>query len=137
MDILAKIQRFCSYQERSTQEVRTKLYAFSTSKSEIEKIIAQLQDEGFINEERYATSFVRGKLRINKWGKIKISQALKQKDITSNIIKAALESIDENEYVETLRSFLYKQKSRYPDKQKLVNLALSHGFEYNLIEKFI
>jgi regulatory protein len=137
MDILAKIQRYCSYQERSKQEVYTKLYALSTSKSEIEKIIMQLQNEGFINEERYAKSFVHGKLRINKWGKIKISQALKQKGIASSTIKQALESIDESEYIEILQSFLHKQKSRYPDRQKLVNLVLSHGFEYDLIVKFI
>ena len=91
---LQKIKYFCSYQERSHQEVKEKLYSFGLYKYEVEALVAQCIEENYLNEERYALAFAGGKFRINNWGRLKIKFALKQKRISEYCIKLALNSID-------------------------------------------
>ena len=76
VNILAKVQSYCSYQERCQQEVRDKLYQWKLSDEKAELIIKQLIEDDFINDERFAINFARGKFRIKKWGRIKIKSEL-------------------------------------------------------------
>src|SRR5687767_2477337 len=87
---LAKAQKYCAYQERCQQEVRSKLYGWGLWKEAVEGIIAELINENFINEERFAIAFAGGKFRIKKWGKTKIKLELKKRDISDYCIKQAL-----------------------------------------------
>ena len=72
-----KAADYCSYQERSQQEVRNKLYTYGLHKDDVEDILTDLVLEGFINEERFSTAYVGGKFRMKKWGRLKIIQGLK------------------------------------------------------------
>ncbi|MBP9099229.1 MAG: RecX family transcriptional regulator, partial [Ferruginibacter sp.] len=74
-----KIRHFCSYQERSHQEVKEKLYGFGLYKVDVETLLSEMIEENYLNEERYAIAFAGGKFRIKKWGKVKIRYELKQK----------------------------------------------------------
>ena len=74
-----KIKHYCAYQERCHGEVRNKLYSFDLKKKNVEDIIARLIEEDYLNEERFALAFARGKFRMKRWGKEKIFFALKQK----------------------------------------------------------
>ena len=104
-----------------------------------EQIIIQLMQEDFLNEERFARSFVRGKFRIKKWGRIKIKQELKFREISSPIIRLALTEIEETEYIATLRQLAEKKllliKERNPCKKrsKLSNYLLQKGYESQLV----
>jgi SOS response regulatory protein OraA/RecX len=77
--ILEKAKKYCSYQERSQQEVRDKLYEWGLHRNEVEQAIAQLVSENYLNEQRFAIAYAGGKFRMKGWGKIKIKLALKQK----------------------------------------------------------
>src|ERR1700740_1004357 len=88
-EILIKISAFCAYQERTQKEVRDKLYAFELNKDTAEAIIVKLIEENFINEERFAKVYAGGKFRIKKWGRRKIEEALKQKEISDYCIRQA------------------------------------------------
>lgn len=98
-----KIEAYCAYQERCDQEVRKKLQSWSLHAEDVDILIADLISHSFLNEERFARSFVSGKFRMKKWGRIKIKQHLKRKGISDYSIRSGMEEINEAEYQETLR----------------------------------
>ena len=61
---LQKIKHFCSYQERSHQEVKEKLYSFGLYKADVELLLSQMIEENYLNEERFAIAFAGGRFRI-------------------------------------------------------------------------
>ncbi len=136
---LVKMQSWCAYQERAQQEARDKLYAFGLWPDAVENIISQLIQDNFLNEERFAIQFAKGKFNIKKWGRIKIKQELKQKRITEYCLKKALDQFDEEEYMATLKKIietkrrLTKESNAIKLKFKLMSFALSRGFERDLI----
>lgn len=133
-EALNKAAAYCTLCERCTSEVSKKLTAWGVAPAEQEKIIERLQDEGFINELRYCRAFVNDKLRFNRWGRIKITAALYEKRLPREYITQAIEQIDEEQYMQTLRDLIAaKQKELKSDdfatKQKIVRFAASRGFE--------
>lgn len=136
-----KARNFCDYQERCIYEVKTKLLQWSASEESIEKIITQLEDEDFINEERYAIAFANGKLRNNKWGKTKIFYALSKKHVPEIYIQMALNEIEDEEYINVLKSIISSKKISEKDdfkrKAKMVNYCKQKGFQTSLVFKVL
>jgi len=134
-----KLMQFCAYRDRSHKEVEEKLSKMNMIPAAQEQIIIQLMQEDFLNEERFARSFVRGKFRIKKWGKIKIKQELKFREISAPIIKNALTEIDQQAYTSTLYELaekklrLLKEPDKFKKKRKLVDFLLRKGYESNLV----
>ncbi|MFY7899104.1 MAG: regulatory protein RecX [Chitinophagaceae bacterium] len=134
-----KLRHFCSYQERSHQEVLEKIYSFGIYKSDAEVLITQLIEENYLNEERFAIAFVGGKFRIKHWGRKKIEYELKQKKVSTYCIKKALKTIDEADYLQTLQSLVNKKweslkAEQYLNRQAKTMAYLSQkGFEPSLI----
>ncbi|TKB97869.1 regulatory protein RecX [Pedobacter cryophilus] len=134
-----KAESYCAYQERSQYEVRGKLLDLGMRYDELEEIIAYLIENNFLNEERFANAYARGKLRIKGWGKNKIAQGLKFKQVSLPLVKKALKNLDETEYLEKLKEVLdkknesVKEKTAYQRNFKLTQYALSRGFERDLI----
>ena len=136
---LMKMQSWCAYQERCQQDARTKLYELGLWPEAVENIIVKLIEDNFLNEERFATAFARGKFTIKKWGRIKIKQELKQKRVGDYCLKKAMQQIDETEYMATLKKLidskrkLINEKSPIKLKYKLMNYVLSKGYEKDLV----
>jgi regulatory protein len=136
---LNKAMTLCSRQELCSEDVRNKLLIWGVVKDDIEKIISILIKENFINESRYATAFVRDKFNYNKWGKIKITAHLRAKKLSPDIIRTALDLIDNEQYVKILRGLIndhrrsVKAKNQYDLKAKLLRYGLSKGFESSLL----
>lgn len=136
-----KIASYCVYQERCQQEDRNKLYSYELFSVQVDELLAWLITENFVNEERFAKTFAGGKFRIKKWGKFKITQALKQKDISDYCIRKGLAEIDETNYQETIHLLLKKKLSEltpkslnpYQLKDKASKFVISKGFEPNLV----
>lgn len=134
-----KAEAYCAYQERSQYEVRGKLIQLGIRGDELEEIILHLITENFLNEERFAKAYALGKLRMKSWGKNKIAQGLKFKQVSAPLIKKALQNLDEEEYLEKLKVLLekkaenIKEKVAYQRNYKLTQYALSRGFEQDLI----
>lgn len=135
-----KIAAFCAYQERSQQEVRDKLYSYGLFSEEVEGLISLMITENFLNEERFAQSYVRGKFNLKKWGKIKIEQGLKQHRLTANCIKSGMREIEPDQYWETLLGLAQKKWDTTHDtdlfkkKVKVHRYLLSRGFENDLVQ---
>ena len=142
-ELLCKAASYCSISEHCVSEVEDKLNAWGVSDTDKHKIIDRLISEDFINEKRFCTYFVKDKFRFNKWGKFKISYALKAKGLDKGIIDDALNTIDDGEYEELLASLLktklvgLKYEFEYEKQGKLFRFAQSRGFENNIIERVL
>lgn len=136
---LSRAMALCSRHEYCIDDIRTKLQGWGVGDNDSEKIIRTLIKENFLNENRYTDIFAREKFKFNKWGKVKINAHLKSKKIPPEIIKAALNSIDNELYIQTLKDLLsehrkhVKAKNPYELKGKLLRYGLSKGFESNLL----
>jgi regulatory protein len=134
-----KIQAYCAYQERCHLEVEKKLKSWGLIPEAIDMLVGELMQHNFLNEERYARSFARGKFRIKKWGRIKIKLELKKRSIHAKCIEFAMQEIDPDAYYETLKELLQKKSTLekelhpYKRKVKLTRYLVSRGFEYDLI----
>ena len=133
--IMEKIKRYCAYQERCKQAVRNKLYEWSVKNDKIEQIINELEEEGYVNEARFAEVFVRGKFNIKSWGTQKIIAELKRRNISDSCIKNAVNEIDRKLYLEKLHKLTqkwlheHKHESKSNQKQKLFRYLFSKGYE--------
>lgn len=135
--ILKKVLRYCAYQDRCTHEVRMKLATFDMPDSEKGKIVKLLVDEGYLDDERYASTFVRSKIHLKKWGVNKIRMALKMKGISEGIISNALSEIDpeiyKDELIKVLKAKKINESDPYKKKAKLAQYAIQKGYEPSLV----
>ncbi|OOQ62182.1 regulatory protein RecX [Mucilaginibacter pedocola] len=135
---LKKAEHYCAYQERSQQEVRDKLYEWGLYTTAVENIITQLIESNFLNEERFAKAYTSGKFNQKHWGRIKIKQGLKQKNVSPILIKKALQTLDLDDYIATLTRLITKKAGTVAESNtakrnyKLQQYALSRGFEPEL-----
>src|SRR5688572_16100479 len=142
---LQKLRHYCAYQERCHMEVKEKLYSFGLRKQMVEESIAQLIEEDYLNEERFAMQFAGGKFRMKQWGRIKIKHALKQKQVSTYCISKAMKEIDDADYEKTLRK-LAKQKwdsvkgvgvNGFVKMGKTHDYLMQKGFEPELIKQVL
>lgn len=137
-----KLQHYCAYQDRCHYEVRSKLLDLGVYGDTLEEVIADLVKDNFLNEERFARSYARGKFRMKKWGKQKITSNLKMKKISAYCIRKAMTEIDEVEYEETLKEIIMKRMGDKADWdyalfQKTGKYVLSRGYESSLVWQMI
>ena len=137
-EALIKLQKYCAYQDRCHQEVRYKLLSLKVYGDELEEVIADLISEKFLDEERFACSYARGKFGIKKWGRMRIIRELKKRAISDYCIRKAMKEIDADDYLIALDNIMEKKlaslktDNEYERKQKLVNYAFSRGYESDL-----
>lgn len=134
-----KIEYFCKYQERCHQEVISKLYTFRLSASEIDQVVVQLIENDFLNEERFACAFARGKHRIKSWGKIRIISELKFRHISQYNITKALREISAEEYNTTFHKSADKhwenrrETNKTEKRKKFCDYMMRKGYESNIV----
>ncbi|WP_394995261.1 regulatory protein RecX [Emticicia sp.] len=143
-DILVKAANFCAYQERTHAEVRERLQKWEVWGDDAEEIIAYLITENFLNEERFAKIFAGSKFRVKQWGRQKIKYELKARKLSEYCIKVGLAEIEDDDYIETLKTILDKKKHELRTekqslilKQKLARYAIGKGFESALVWEMI
>ena len=142
-EIKRKLEQYCVYQDRCHKEVEQKMRDYNLIPEAKEVILLDLMKDNFLNEERFAKSFARGKFRIKSWGKQRIVRELKFKDISAYNIKTALKEIDEDEYLKTInritenRNEVISEPNIYKKKRKLIDFLMRKGFETDLIYKTV
>ena len=134
-----KLEGYCTYQERSHQEVRQKLMNMHMIPEAIDVIIIHLLEHNFLNEERFAKAFVRGKFNIKKWGKRRLYLELNKKDVVKSNIIAAISEINDESYYKTFNNLAEKQflaikeTNKLKKKKKLIDYLLYRGWESHLV----
>ena len=134
-----KLEHYCAYQERCHKEVVEKLWSMKMIPQAIDSIIVHLIENNYLNEERFACSFARGKHRIKFWGKIRIVNELKFRNISQYNINTALKEISTQEYATTFHLVSERhwnsiaEQNPLKKRKKFCDFLLRKGFESNLI----
>ena len=138
-EIEGKLQYYCSYQDRCHKEVIQKLKTFRIDSHQSQEVISNLIKENYLNETRFSKSFVRGKFNIKNWGKVRIINELKQRNISPYNITNGLKEIEEGDYLNKLEEIFNKKLSSLENlsttlkKKKMISYLLYRGWESNLI----
>ncbi len=138
-EIKRKMERYCVYQDRCHFEVEQRLREYRLIPIAKEEILLHLMEHDFLNEERFAKSFARGKFTIKNYGKVRITLELKRRNISDYNIKTALKEIDSDKYIQVLdsisrrRNEAIKETNVYKRRKKLTDFLLRKGFENHLI----
>lgn len=134
-----KLEYYCAYQERCHQEVRQKLVTMHMIPEAIDIIIVHLLQHNFLNEERFAKTFVSGKFRIKAWGRRRLIFELKKKDVGKVNINQALAEIENTEYIEVFNELAekrlqnIKESNKFKKRKKLIDYLLYRGWESHLV----
>jgi len=134
-----KIRAFCVYRERSQTEVREKLYTYGLISEVREQLLMELIQDNYLNEERFARAFVRGKFNIKKWGRLKIKKELYKHQLSDYVLRKAFAEIDEQDYQKTLEELLAKKMREtqaandFQRKGKVARYMINKGFEPDLV----
>ena len=134
-----KLEYYCAYQERCHNEVIEKLKNLKMTAQEIDEVVVYLIEHNFLNEERFACSFARGKHRIKSWGKIRIVNELKFRKISQYNINTAIKEITPDEYLETFHKLsenhweTMRENNILKKRKKFCDFLLRKGFESNLV----
>ncbi|MCS6975111.1 MAG: RecX family transcriptional regulator [Cyclobacteriaceae bacterium] len=139
--IRKKIYRYCAYQERSHEEVKNKLYELGLGSSQVNRLLTELIETGFLNEERFARAFAGGKFRLKKWGRLKIIRELEKHRLTPACIRLGLQEIDEESYRKTLNELLVKHldtlrhrvSNIFQLRDRLSRFLIQKGYEPELV----
>ena len=140
---IQKLKQYCAYQERCHSEVREKLFQLGVRRSDHDELIATLIEQNYLNEERFAIAYARGKFRMNQWGKIKIAAELKKRRISEYLVKKAVKQIDDKEYLQTLKKLVAKYNASSKNKPELIRKKrttdhlLQKGFEWGLVSELV
>lgn len=144
MELLHSISRYCTYQERCHQEVRSKLLELGVRFEALENQIALLIEKDLLNEERFARAFARGRFRIKKWGRVKIIQELKRRQISPFLVTRALSEINPSDYYGVLEQLasrklesLDKESNAFKKYQKAYRFLIQRGFEAQLVNEVL
>jgi regulatory protein len=138
-EVETKLQYYCSYQDRCHKEVHEKLRTFNIIPDGVNQIISNLISENFLNETRFSKSFVRGKFKIKNWGKFRIINELKMRNISTYNMNQGLKEIDEIEYQNKFEEIFNKKLSSLKGldpivkKKKILSYLLYRGWESSLI----
>ena len=138
-EALVKLQKYCAYQDRCHKEVEQKLKQMHMIPEAIERVIVDLIQDNHLNEERFAKAYVRGKFSIKKWGKVRLTLELKQRQISQYVIKTALAEIDPEEYLQTFHKLAEKkalnmsESNPFKRKKKLADYLIYRGWESHMV----
>ena len=92
-----------------------------------------------MNESRFACSFARGKHRIKFWGKVRIINELKFRNISTYNINLALKEITAEEYEANFNALAernwhsIKEANGLKKRKKHCDFLLRKGYESNLV----
>ncbi|MDX1906599.1 MAG: regulatory protein RecX [Bacteroidia bacterium] len=139
-DLLARLYRYCAYQDRCRQEIEEKLAAWDIPQEEVPGILAHLEAEKFLDEKRFTRSFVRGKFFHAGWGRVKIRYELRQKGIPDALSRTVMaEEIPDETYMDTLAALARKKYASLTRdtgitrQQKVIRFLVQRGFEWEKI----
>jgi regulatory protein len=135
--------RYLGRRDHTSAEIRQKLKKKGFSESITDKLIDELFQKNYLNDEDFAIKFCTEKANLYQWGPEKIKSALFQKGIHREIIQKSIKKIEENlPQVQICVDLTLKRKKHFlreqdPGKRKLkiYNYLRGRGFSGTVISK--
>lgn len=142
-DPLSAMMRYCAEAEHCEKDVRLKLFKWQLPQEEVDDIMEKLRRDNYLNDARYASSFTNDHLKFNQWGRNKIRYSLIEKNIPEHEIEKALAKIDEDDYINLLKSLLNTKAMEIADEpapekmNRLYRFAIGRGFEEEIVREIV
>jgi len=143
MNIRDYALKLLKYRARSEKELRGRLKTKGFSETEIDNLIAEFKEKGFIDDSKFSYLFAYDKLTIQKKGPKLIEwELLKlgvEKGIVEETISKILQEVDEEKII---KEFLKREISSHKifdkkEKRKLYSKLVRRGFNYYSIENVL
>jgi regulatory protein len=138
-EALKKLEKYCAYQERSHKQVYQKCRDYGLTEDEANQILIELISSNFLNEQRFAEAYVKGKFKVKSWGKQKIVNGLNNAGVSKKLIENSMDKIDPKVYLQTLISLAEKKRTTLKtgtEFEKIIKIQrylLSKGYKYDEI----
>ena len=140
-EALKKLEKYCAYQERSHKQVYQKCRDYGLTEDEANQILIELISSNFLNEQRFAEAYVKGKFKVKSWGKQKIVNGLNNAGVSKKLIENSMDKIDPKVYLQTLISLVEKKRTtlktgtEFEKTIKIQRYLLSKGYKYDEISE--
>lgn len=138
-----KMAQLCSCSEQCSADIKKKIAAYDIVEEVVEEIIARLKSEKYLDDDRYVHAYISDKIRLNKWGRIKMRYYLKAKRLPDAVIERGLNEIDAEQYKKVLLATMnekakkVKKENKYEQAAHVIRFAQSRGFEPELIHRHL
>ncbi len=140
LDADARLMQSCiaklSRRLHSTGEIRLFLKKKQADEAQMSKIIGRLSDNGYLNDEEYASVFARQRL-LKGDSAVRIKQRLRAKGVGQDVVDSLKVNADSE--LNSLQDLIKKKRrqSSYNDEKKLIRYLMSKGFRYAEIKSAI
>lgn len=140
---LNSLMALCARAEKSSGDALRLMKSWGVGEADQRQILSQLQEERFIDDERYATLFIREKRHLNGWGVYKLRTALRLKGISKEIIDEKIEGLDPDEMADRLSTMIEKRarttkyKTKYQLRDKLIRYGASLGYSFDTVSEAV
>lgn len=132
---------YLSYRQRTVHEIKNYLLRKEFDESLIDKAISQLLEVGYLDDEKFASSYIDEKTRINSLGSQRLKYELRKKGIEDEIINNALSEVEPD--LDELESLVRRKYSKVlsEDKntqfRKIGGYLQRKGYGYDVIKKVL
>lgn len=83
--------RLLAYRARSARELQQRLRQKHFSPEVVDRVIADLQEKGYQSDAEFARQYAREKWSGSGWGPARVRQGLRQKGITTELVKQVVD----------------------------------------------
>lgn len=138
-----KIRRYCAYQERSQKQVYEKLRSYGLVPNVADELFLELLQDDFVNEERFALAFARGKVNIKQWGRRKVEMELRKHGVSKPCIAIAFKNIDQDLYHANIEKLAIKKyaslkgERKNARKQKTIAYLMNKGYYFDELKSIV
>lgn len=132
--------KLLSRREHSALEIRDKLQQRDFDEAEISQAIGELQQGGWLSDERFAEAYIR--MRQQKgFGPLRISMELGERGVKEAIVETYLHA-DDASWQQTLeqqyqKKYKHKPVEDYNDKAKRIRFLQYRGFTLDAIYRVV
>ena len=124
-----------SFKQRTAKEVKDYLTQHDIQPEIISQVLDNLKKDNWINDRKYANSFIQSNLLTGDKGSFVLKQKLSQKGISSTIIEEELNQFDFTELTDKVaEKLLKKYQGKLPSKalqDKILQSLINKGFSYS------
>lgn len=134
-----KALKYLSIRQRSISEVIKQLRKFDYNNNDIEYVINLLKNDGYLNDEVFAKSFINDRINLTNHGPYKIKKDLTSLGVSSEIIENTLEIFNTDLQIERITNLIEKnQKKSFTStstslKYRLEKLLITLGYEKSIV----
>lgn len=128
--------RYLSRRDHSAFELEQKVGKKGFPQHNIIRVIEDLTEKGYIDDEEFTQKFVSEKIELNRWGPRKIQSALFKKGINRKIIEKVLHKKTDDLQLQQIcvdlvmkrKQYFLKEKDSFKRKQKIFRYLAGRGF---------